>query len=106
MEPMLYNPTYTFMDERKHHWPEQQCYYCGEPATKLCDGINHFLVDSKLMILTNDPHVVEYCDRPLCEDHAERVGMSTASGEVDTVDYCPKHATKMKLDEGVELKQK
>lgn len=92
------------MGDIKHHWPPKQCYHCGKPATCYCDGVNHFLVDSKMKILTADPNVVEWCDRPLCEDHAVTAGMSTASGSVDTVDYCSKHETMRKLGDSPKLK--
>lgn len=91
------------MKEQKHHWPQELCYYCGNPATKLCDGVNHYLADRKMKILTKDPDVVGWCDRPLCDEHAVKVGMSTASGQVDTVDYCPKHITMQKLGKGPDL---
>lgn len=94
------------MEESKHHWPKKSCYYCGKPVTKICDGVNHYLVDEKMKILTKDPYVVGWCDRPLCDDHAVKVGMSTASGSVDTIDYCPKHITMRELGEGPELKYK
>lgn len=91
------------MSEPKHHWPPKTCCYCGEPATCFCDGVNHYLVDEKQKILTKDPDVVGWCERPLCDDCAVTSGMSTASGSVDTIDYCPKHVTMMKLGESPEL---
>jgi len=93
----------TGVEEAKHHWPKQQCYYCGKPAICYCDGVNHFLVDSKMKIKTDDPNVVGYCDRPLCDKHSKTVGMSTASGRVDTIDYCLKHVTMQKLNESQKL---
>lgn len=95
-------------DRKRHHWPKEQCYYCGNRAVAWCDGINHFkaFLDGGGVprIMTEHPEVIGYCDRPLCEDHCTQVGMSTASGSVDSIDYCPKHMTKRKLKEEPDFK--
>lgn len=91
----------------KHHWPKTQCYYCGKEAVARCDAAesyNAVMFDGAPRVNMEDPNAVNWCDRPLCENHAEVVGMSTVSGSVDSVDYCPKHITKMKLNESPELK--
>lgn len=51
------------------------CFYCSNPATKLCDGHS--------------------CDRPLCTVHAFSAGVMIAcsrkrgQSRMDSVDYCP-----------------
>ena len=55
------------------------CYYCDRPATLLCD----FDIGSG-----------KTCNRPVCELHGTKVGVSFASGKdgwADTVDYCRAH---------------
>ncbi len=81
-----------------------KCYYCDKPATRMCDAFESFPVENNGFYATDRLDLVEQCDRPLCHDHAEKVGMSTASGQVDTVDYCPKHMMKKKMGEKPELK--
>lgn len=86
-------------EERKHHWPPKQCYYCGKPAVAGCDGVEHYnaaLVDGVPRVSLRDPDAVEWCARPLCDDHSTQVGMTTKRGRVDTIDYCPKHLKKEK----------
>lgn len=41
------------------------CYICGMPATKLCDGV---LSEKLINPLTGS------CDRPMCDLHAKTVG--------------------------------
>lgn len=53
------------------------CFYCGEEATLLCDGLLGW------RMLT--------CDRPLCENCASQVGVTFASGDdgyMETIDHC------------------
>ena len=85
------------MNDRKHHWPPELCYYCGKESVAGCDGVDHFngiMIDGvPRMSMKRDDSVV-FCHRPLCEDHATQIGMTTAPGYVDTIDYCPKHLLK------------
>ena len=84
-------------EKRKHHWAPDRCYYCGNPAVAGCDGVEHYngtLVGDTPRISMNDPDAVVWCDRMMCEDHATRMGMTTISGHVDSIDFCEKHRLK------------
>lgn len=85
------------MNEQKHHWPPELCYYCGEPAVAGCDGVEHYngtLVDGVPIMSMKDPDAVVWCDKPLCDEHVHQHGMTTKRGYVDSIDYCPKHHKK------------
>lgn len=82
---------------RRHHWPPDKCYCCGEPAVAGCDGVEYYngtLIDSVPRISLEDPEAVVWCDRLMCEDHATTMGMTTKTGQVDTIDFCEKHRFK------------
>lgn len=55
----------------------QRCYYCGEPASLLCDG----LLDRIRFARKSGSKT---CDRPLCTEHAHHIG-----GE--DLDFCRGH---------------
>lgn len=60
-----------------------KCGWCKKPGIKQCDAA--VPGDSKT------------CDRYICEDHAQNVGVVNLGKKRDTVDYCPYHAVKKPL---------
>ena len=80
-----------------------RCYYCGQPADYLCDGIVARVADPE------NPEVLAYfegemeralrtCDRPLCQGCIEESqnlfidGIDSSGrrvGSVESWDYCP-----------------
>lgn len=78
------------------HVPPAQCYACGKPAERLCDGI----VSIALAGSVDDDDMIRTCDRPMCNDHiAHTEGPiffckinygedSESDMDVDTHDFC------------------
>lgn len=77
---------------------DDECFYCGAPATRLCDFVmalkiheGHTAEAGHPCIDGDDPEVYS-CDRPLCDDCAVMAGIQTATGECDRIDHCRDHA--------------
>jgi hypothetical protein len=78
--------------------PTQNCFYCGKPATLLCD----FILALPLGGYENGHAVAKIapmhtCDMPLCREHAEYRGWihikaaKRSQSGFDSYDYCLEH---------------
>lgn len=84
--------------------PATKCFYCDEPATKLCDfqiggPIGGYVRDPKHRDLFYPVFAIEKlpytCDMPICDRHAHHRGNIFFSAGKDsgmeTIDYCEEH---------------
>lgn len=81
--------------------PEDTCFHCDNPATRLCD----FIVARKMggrnesgapFVCSEEPEVFT-CDRPLCDECSTDGGFTTFP-EPDRIDYCRDHAHSSAVD--------
>ena len=67
--------------------PIPKCYWCGSPATKLCDAIIMSGVSNGRRVA--EP---ETCDAPMCDSCSTvRMTINVCPEGSDTVDDCPMH---------------
>ncbi len=66
---------------------DKPCLWCGEPSTKLCDGLVGVLDLSRL-------DSAQTCDAPMCHRCAHQAGhvCGRGAGGCDSIDHCPTHA--------------
>lgn len=92
----------------------ESCSVCGAAATRLCDFVLGFSIGGYVKCTGEHAYQIgrfaEYdrqarglpfagdkmftCDRALCDQCTQRVGMTTVRGTPDQIDHCPVHAGK------------